>query len=97
MYKLKYYSLSQEEKKSLKEDFYKTDYGKMIKTRLDRVFIIGLMSFAFGILLIIIRTSIWDIFSGISLIIASFIFIIGSFKVRINKINDFLVKQKRNK
>ncbi len=94
MYKLKYYYLKKEEKKQLKEDFYKTDYGKMIKTRLDRVFIIGIMALAFGILLIIIKTSIWDVFSGISLIIASIVFIIGSFKVRIDKLNNFLIKQK---
>lgn len=95
MYKLKYYSLKKEEKCKLKDDFYKTEYGHMIKTRLNRVFIIGIMSFLFGLLLIIIRTSIWDVFSGISLIIAAIVFIVGSFKVRIDKLNDFLIKQKK--
>ena len=94
MYKLKYYSLTKEEKEKLTKEFYQTDYGKMIKKRLDRVFVIGIMSIAFGLFLIITNTSIWDILSGISLLIASFVFIYGSKRVRINKINDYLIKKK---
>ena len=94
MYKLKYYSLTKEEKEKLTKEFYQTDYGKMIKKRLDRVFVIGIMSIAFGLFLIITNTSIWDILSGISLLIASVVFIYGSIKVRINKINDYLIKKK---
>ncbi len=94
MYKLKYYSLTKEEKEKLTKEFYQTDYGKMIKKRLDRVFIIGIMSIVFGLFLIITNTSIWDILSGSSLLIAAAIFIYGSIKVRINKINDYLIKKK---
>ncbi len=94
MYKLKYYSLTKEEKEKLTKEFYQTDYGKMIKKRLDRVFVIGIMSIAFGLFLIITNTSIWDILSGISLLIASVVFIYGSKRVRINKINDYLIKKK---
>ena len=94
MYKLKYYSLTKEGKEKLTKEFYQTDYGKMIKKRLDRVFVIGIMSIAFGLFLIITNTSIWDILSGISLLIASVVFIYGSIKVRINKINDYLIKKK---
>ena len=95
MYKLKYYSLSKEERKKITEDFYKTEFGNMIKKRLDRVFIIGIMSFIVSILFFIINKNIWDIISAVSLLIASFVFIIGSFKVRIDKINNYLIKQKK--
>ncbi len=95
MYRLKYYSLKKEEKDKLKDRFYQTDYGKTIKIRLTRVLIIGILCLVFGSFLIVTNEQIWDIISGVSLLIASVIFIIGSFKVRINKLNDYLIKEKR--
>ena len=95
MYKLKYYSLTNKEKYQLKNNFYQTEFGKSIDLRLKRVFIIGIIAFFFGIFLIITKKNIWDIITAISLLLASFLFIFGSFKIRINKLNDFLIKQKK--
>ena len=94
MYKLKYYSLTKEEQIKLKNNFYKTEFGKSIKNRLNRLFLTGILSLLFSIYLFINPSNKWDIVTGVILFIASIIFIIGSFKVRIRKLNDYLVKQK---
>jgi len=95
MYKLKYYSLNKEEKIKLKDEFYKTEFGNNIKKRLDRLFLIGIFGIIFSIILFIFYTTKWDIVTGAILLIASFTFIIGSHKVRINKINIYLTKKKK--
>lgn len=95
MYKLKYYSLTKEEKEKLKKEFYKTDFGKNINSRLNRLLTIGIIGFIFSIILFIFHSNIWDIVSGILLLIASLIFIIGSFKVRTKKLNNYLVTEKK--
>ena len=95
MYKLKYYTLKDDEKIKLKDEFYQTEFGKSIKKRLNRLFIIGIFGTIFSILLLILHTTKWDIVTGIMLLIASIIFIIGSYKVRIDKINTYLTKKKK--
>ena len=95
MLRLKYYSLTKEEKENLKQEFYKTEFGKEIKVRLDRLFIIGIIGILFRIYLYITSINIWNIVYSTILLIASILFIIMSFKVRINKINNFLVKKKK--
>ena len=99
MYKLKYYSLENSEKEKLKQDFYQTEYGKNIKMRLDRLFVIGILGIIFSIILLIINKNIWDLVTSITLFLASIFFIIASFKVRIKKLNDYLIKnmKKNNK
>lgn len=95
MLKLKYYSLTKDEKKQLKEKFYKTESGQKISKRLNRLFLTGIISFIYSIILFIINKNIFDITTGIILLIASFIFILSSIFIKINKLNDFLVKQKK--
>lgn len=95
MLRLKYYSLTKKEKQKLKEDFYNTDFGKSIKNRLNRLLLIGILGILFSIYLFINPSNKWDVVSGIILSIASLVFIIGSFKVRIDKLNNFLVKKKK--
>lgn len=95
MLRLKYYSLTKDEKLKLKDEFYQTEFGKNIKYRLNRLLITGIFSFIFSILLFIIHTTIWDITTGIILLNASLIFIIGSHKLRINKLNNFLISKKK--
>ncbi len=97
MYKLKYYSLSKEEKKELKDKFYETNMGKDVKFHLNRLFLTGIFGLIFGIILIIISKSIWETTLAISLIVICLFFIISSFWVRISKINDYLVKIKKKK
>lgn len=95
MLRLKYYSLNKTEKKELKLKFYNTEYGNSLKKRLDRVFIIGLLGIIFSMYLLIFSTNKWDIVECIILIIASFVFLFGSHKVRIEKINTFLTKKEK--
>ena len=94
MLKLKYYSLSKNEKRKIKEEFYQTEFGKNTRYRLNRLCIIGLAGILFSIFLYIFNASIWDIVTASLLLIASLVFIIASFKIRINKINDYLTKRK---
>jgi len=95
MYRLKYYSLNKDEKKELKNNFYNTEFGKSIKNRLDRLFLIGIIGILFSVYLFINPSNKWDIVTGVILVVASIIFLVGSFKVRIRKLNDYLVKQKK--
>lgn len=95
MYKLKYYSLTKDEKNKLKLEFYQTNFGNSINKRLNRLFLTGILGLIFGTYLLIDNNNIWDIVSGIITLIASIIFLIGSHKVRIKKINDYLVKKKK--
>ena len=91
MYKLKYHSLSKDEKIKLQEDFYKTKYGIQIKQLLTRLLIIGIIGLPFSIYLLLTYKNIWDLIIAISLLIASIIFIISSFTLRIKKLNRYLV------
>ena len=97
MYKLKYYYLTKEEKKNLKKEFYSTDFGIQINRRLTRLLITGITGIIFSIYLFIVASTKWNYVYASILAIASFIFIIGSFKVRIDKLNAFLVKKNSNK
>ena len=95
MKKLKYYTLNNEEKYKIKDEFYKTEFGQNIRARLNRLCLTGIFCIIFAIILFIFHTTKWDIVTGVILIIASILFIGGSIKVRINKINDYLVKKKK--
>lgn len=95
MYKLKYYSLTNEEKIKLKEDFYQTEFGKQINNRLKRLLLTGIFAILFSIYLFIDNNTIWDIVTGTITIIAGIIFIFGSYKIRIKKLNNYLVKKKK--
>lgn len=95
MLKLKYNTLSKEEKNKVKNDFYKTEFGLSIKKRLDRLFIIGILSILFSLYLFIMPSNKWDIVTAVILVIAALIFITGSFKVRTDKINTFLTTKKK--
>lgn len=95
MLKKKYYTLNKEEKNKIKEEFYQTEFGKSIKKRLDRLTLTGILCLIFSILLFIFNSNKWDIVTGIILVVASFIFIVGAYKIRIDKINTYLVKKKK--
>lgn len=97
MLRLKYYSLNKEEKYKLKEEFYQTDFGKHIKSRLNRLLLIGFIGILFSTYLFINPANKWDIVTGIILTLTSLLFIIGSYKVRIDKLNKFLIKKNRQK
>ena len=95
MERLKYYSLNKEERQVLKEEFSKSPLGKDVNIRLKRVVIIGIMLIIYSIYLLLFQNNTFEIVSGISLIIIALLFIIGSYKIKINKLNDFLIKKQK--
>ncbi len=95
MLKSKYATLSKEEKIKAKEEFYQTEFGKNLKIRLDRLFLIGIAGLLFSIVMFATNTNIWEIILGIMLLIASLIFIFGSMKIRRDKISIYLNKKKK--
>jgi len=97
LYKLKYYNLKKEEKYIIKDKFYQTEFGKETKNRLNRLLLTGILGILFSIYLFLFQKNVWEIIIGIILIITSTIFIIGSYKIRIKKINDYLVKNSKSK
>ena len=95
MERLKYYSLNKEERQVLKEEFCKSPLGKDVNIRLKRVVIIGITLIIYSIYLLLFQNNTFEIVSGISLIIIALLFIIGSYKIKINKLNDFLIKKQK--
>ena len=95
MLRLKYYSLTKEEKQKLKEKFYNTEFGNNIKLRLNRLIVTGLIGVLFSIYLFVTANNKWNIVYATILLLASIFFIISSHKVRIKKLNDYLVKTKK--
>lgn len=91
--KIKYWSLTKDERKKARNDFYKTEFGKNISSRLTRLLVTGILGFLFSLYLLIFHESIWDITSGFLLLIASIVFIISSIRLRIRNINDFITKK----
>ena len=51
MLKSKYATLSKEEKIKAKEEFYQTEFGKNLKIRLDRLFLIGIAGLLFSMVM----------------------------------------------
>jgi len=97
MLRLKYYSLNKEEKTNLKKEFYETQFGKNIQNRLIRLLVIGIIGTLYSVYLFINPSNKWDIVSGVMLTLASFVFIIGSFRLRTKKLNNYLVSKKTKK
>lgn len=95
MLRLKYYSLTKEEKQKLKEKFYNTEFGNSIKLRLNRLIMTGVIGVLFSIYLFVTANNKWNIVYATILLLASIFFIISSHKVRIKKLNDYLVKTKK--
>ncbi len=96
MYKLKYYSLSKEEKKDLIKKFKETNQGKDLYNRFKRLIVIGTLGLLFSIFMFITYKNNWDLVTATTLLIFSLIFIISPFIIRINKLNDYLVKTGKN-
>ncbi len=95
MAKLKFDSLTKEEKINTKISFYKTENGKNIKFRLTRLFVIGVFLICFGVILILTPLSKWDIIYAILIFIVALIFILSSIFLRRKKINEYLIKNKK--
>ena len=95
MYKLKYYSLTKDEQYDLKEEFSNTEFGQNINKRLTRLIILGIMGLIFSIYLFMSHSNIWEIITASILLIFSLIFLIAPHYIKINKLNDYLIKHKK--
>lgn len=92
-YRLKYYGLNKEERKELKKEYYKTDTGERVNKRLNRLLFTGIIGILFSILIFLSRNYIWELIISIILFVASAVFIIGGFRLRIRVLNEYLVKK----
>ena len=92
-YRLKYYGLNKEERKELNKEYYKTDTGERVNKRLNRLLFTGIIGILFSILIFLSRNYIWELIISITLFVASAVFIIGGFRLRIRVLNEYLVKK----
>ena len=98
--KNKYQRMNKEEKTKIKEKYYSTPEGKNMKNRLTRLLITGTMGILFSAYLVYSNytqdgNNIWQyIMSGI-LLIASLVFIIGSFKIKGKVLNKYAIKNSK--
>ncbi|MCI8393977.1 MAG: hypothetical protein HFH86_00650 [Bacilli bacterium] len=100
--KNKYQRLTKEEKKECQKMYYSTPKGKEMHLRLIRLSWLGILGilfsvFLFGQIFLKNEHTIWNYFSAISLLIFSFIFLGGSYFIRIKVLNQFAIKIPRFK
>ena len=101
MVKTKYQRMTKEEKREARIQFFNTDEGKNLNTRMVRLLIYGILLLGFGIYIIIDaiqkNDEILQIFYGILLIVVAFVFIIGRYFIIMKRTNDYLTKPKKKK
>lgn len=97
MKKYKYQTLTKEEKRKAKNDFYRTDNGKNLKKRFDRLFLYSILLTMFAIYIVISAIinddAFYNYIYGISLFVMAIIFLIGRYKIYLENINNFIVKK----
>ena len=95
MVKNKYLSMSCEEKKLARNEFFKTEDGEQLAPRINRLVIYSVLLIAFGIYVIIDAINQGDthlqLFYGIGLIIVAAVFFIGRYFVVVKAVNDYLI------
>ncbi len=87
-----YQDLTKQEKKELKEKFYKTEYGKIAKNRLNRLFIYGICGFIVAFFILLTEKSLGYIITSYVLLFLSAIYFVASFILRKKELNNFLNK-----
>lgn len=95
--KNKYQRLSKEDKKECREMYFNTPKGKDMHLRLIRLNIIGIIGLLVGIYIIlngnITKEISWiDYLVSIPLLLASVVFLIGSYSIRGKVLNQFALK-----
>ena len=74
----------------MKKEFYNTEYGKIQKKRLDRLFIYGILGTLFGFFILITDNNIYNIIISIILLLTSSFFILSSIILRKREINNYI-------
>lgn len=99
MIKNKYQRLNKKERKEAREKFYATEFGQEQKARFNRILLVSVLLFIYGIYLlietIIKANSIWGYVSATTMFIFALVFAIGRHKVIIKNVNDYLIKKKK--
>ena len=90
--KKNYNELTKEEKKKTKEKFYKTEYGKVTKNRLNRLFIYGILGFIVSLYLLLTENTLSYLFIAYILLFVSAIYFVASFILRRKELQNFLNK-----
>jgi len=93
--KNKYQRMNKEEKIKTKTSYFATAEGKSMHSRLIRLLITGIMGIIFGIYLIYDSNNIWQYIMAGVLLVASIIFIIGSFKIKGKVLNKYAIKNSK--
>ena len=95
MVKNKYLSMSCEERKKARSEYFATEEGRALKSRVNRLVVYSFLLVVFGIYVIIDAINIGDthlqLFYGIGLIIVAAVFFIGRYFVIIKMVNDYLI------
>ena len=96
--RVKYQRLNKEERKKYRDDYYKTAVGKKVRKNLNHALICSILCFIFSIYLIyeafFLDNSIINKIYGLSLLAFSIIGFILYYRLRIKKINEYVVKLK---
>lgn len=87
-----YKYLNKVEKKETKEKFYKTEYGKITKNRLDRLFIYGVLGFITSIYILLTENTISFYIIAFTLLFMSVIYFTASIFLRKKELQNFLDK-----
>ena len=98
MLKTKYQRLNKEEKKEATLKYYQTKAGQENKLRFFRLLMLGilLIIYSFGLLIYNYmekNNSLWDYIWCAIIFIFGLVFIIGRYKIKIKKVNDYLTKK----
>lgn len=98
--KTKYQRMTKNEKKEIQDKYYKTENGKAMKNRLTRLLITGTMGILFSLYLFYTNytndgNNIWEYILSSILLVASIIFIIGSFKIKYKVLNKEAIKSSK--
>lgn len=97
--KNKYQELNKKERKYARLEFYGTEYGQLLKIRLNRLFIYSVLLFIIGIYFIVCVflkiNSIFYMIYGVGLVITSIGFMVGRYKLLFRSVNNYLNKHKK--
>lgn len=98
MIKNKYQRLNKEERKKAREDFYKTDLGRNLKVRFNRLLIVSILLTLYSAYIFVDtflnNGSLFGYSAGVLVLIFAFVFLIGRHKLIIEKTNSYLIKKK---
>ena len=97
--KIKYLRLSKDERKQKKKEYFNTEKGKYVKTKIQNSLICAIICIIFSIYIIIDnilnKMTFLNMFYGISILIIGIILIIAGHIIKIKKINNYVVKNKK--